>query len=63
MNPITANQIAKKIKRSRPSVVEQIEKLSIEPMMTSSGMKFYHPDVAVQIDAAMRKPNKKTQSL
>lgn len=57
--PITANAIAKKIKRSRICVARQIKNLDIKPKITLSGIPYYEPKVADTIADTMRAPNKK----
>ena len=56
--PITANAIAKKIKRSRICVARQIQKMDIKPEIILGGLNYYAPEVADDIAEAMRAPNK-----
>lgn len=54
---LSTNQIAHRIKRSRPSVADTIERLELKPSFTLSNIRYYHRDCISPIQTAMRKPN------
>jgi len=59
---VSAYQIAQQLNRSHKSVVANIIQLSIQPALTVSNKKYYHPSTIEKVDQAMRAPNKKAHS-
>lgn len=55
---VCASDIARSIKRSRPSVVDTIARLGLLPVITLKGVRWYHRDCISPIQSAMRAPNK-----
>ena len=58
---VSANRIAKELKRTPRAVIEKIAALKLEPAATVGGWKLYKPEDIETIGAAMRAPNKPSQ--
>lgn len=55
---ISAHAIALRIGRTNRGVLLALRRLKIKPVIALPGKSYYHPDVAEQLRAAMRKPNR-----
>lgn len=57
-HPVTAGELARRLKRSTPGIKKAIHRLGIKPAQVLGGISYYQPDTSLAaLSAEMRQPN------